>query len=228
MTDGAHNHDHHDHHHHDQENPINAAGYFDDQAATWDDDPAKVARAARVADATSGAVALGPEVRMLEYGAGTGLVAQALRPLVGPITLAEPSAGMRAVAQSKIDAGTLSDARVCSLDLTADPVPDDQFDLIVTVMVLHHIADPTPVLDGFAKLLAPGGHLCIVDLDHEDGSFHGDGFAGHHGFHRPELVDRLAAAGFSRVRFVDGLNMVKDGVTYPLFLAVAEGEGHHP
>ena len=51
---------------------------FDDKAATWDDDPAKVERAGEVARAIRAAVPLNTSVRMLEYGAGTGLVTQAL------------------------------------------------------------------------------------------------------------------------------------------------------
>lgn len=195
--------------------------FFDQQAATWDEDPAKVERAAVVADAIVATVPIGPDARMLEYGAGTGLVTQALRDHVGPVTLADTSDGMRAVMQAKIDAGTLTDARIWALDLATEAPPDEQFDLIVTVMVLHHIADLAPVLASFAALLAPGGSLCIVDLDHEDGSFHGEGFAGHHGFRRSELADRLAAAGFGEATFQDCSEMVRDGVPYTIFLAVA-------
>ncbi|MEZ5143106.1 MAG: class I SAM-dependent methyltransferase [Acidimicrobiales bacterium] len=197
------------------------SAFFDEQAATWDDDPAKVERAAVVADAILASVPLGPGTRTLEYGAGTGLVTQALRDHVGPVTLADASAGMRTVLQAKIDAGTLTDARIWSLDLATEAAPSEQFDLIVTVMVLHHIVDLTPVLAGFAALLAPGGHLCVVDLDHEDGSFHGEGFAGHHGFRRPELADQLTAAGFAEPTFQDCHVMVRDGVSYSVFLAVA-------
>ena len=195
--------------------------FFDERAATWDDDPAKVERAGVVADAIAAAVPLGPATRLLEYGAGTGLVSQALQDRVGPVTLADTSEGMRAVMQAKLDAGSLAGARIWSLDLAGDDAPDEQFDLIVTVMALHHIADLARVLASFAALLAPDGHLCIVDLDHEEGTFHGEGFAGHHGFHRPELAERLAAAGFGPVAFEDCHEIERDGVPYTLFLAVA-------
>jgi len=202
--------------------PIGPA-FFDEQAATWDEDPAKVERAGVVADAIVAAVPLGPTTRMLEYGAGTGLVTQALRDHVGPVTLADTSEGMRAVMHAKIAAGTLTNASIWALDLATEAPPDERFDLIVTVMALHHIADLPPVLERFAALLAPRGHLCVVDLDHEDGSFHGDGFAGHHGFRRPELADQLGAAGLGDVVFENCHEMVRDGVPYTLFLAVAGG-----
>lgn len=207
-------------HAHDPRTPSRDAASFDEKAATWDDDPAKVERARAVAEAIATAVPLDPATRLLEYGAGTGLVTQALRDRVGPVTLADTSAGMRDVMRRKVDAGTLAAARLWSLDLSTEPPPDEQFDLIVTVLVLHHITELDAVLTGFAAMLAPGGHLCIVDLDHEDGSFHGEGFAGHHGFRRPELAQRLAAAGLGATTFTDCHEMIRDGVPYSLFLAV--------
>jgi ubiquinone/menaquinone biosynthesis C-methylase UbiE len=208
-------------HDHDAGAAPHGAEFFDERAGTWDEDPAKVERAAVVADAIVANVSLDPGTRLLEYGAGTGLVTQALRDHVGPVTLADSSQGMRAVMQAKIDAGTLPGARVWALDLASEPPPQEQFDLVVTVMTLHHIPDLARVLASFAALLAPGGHLCIADLDHEDGSFHGTGFTGHHGFRRRDLADQLAAAGFGDTTFHDCHEMVRDGVPYSVFLAVA-------
>jgi ubiquinone/menaquinone biosynthesis C-methylase UbiE len=210
---------------HEHEHDHDHGAFFDERAATWDDDPAKVERAAVVADAILANVPLGPRPRLLEYGAGTGLVTQALQRHVGPVTLADSSQGMRDVMQQKVEAGTLPAARIWALDLAIDASPDEQFDLIVTAMVLHHVADLARVLSSFLALLAPGGHLCIVDLDHEDGSFHGEGFSGHHGFRRPELAAQLTAAGFSEPTFLDCHEMVRDGVPYTVFLAVAAGAG---
>jgi SAM-dependent methyltransferase len=192
---------------------------FDEKAATWDADPAKVERAAAVARGIAAVVPVDRSVRLLEYGAGTGLVTQALRDAVGPVTLADTSRGMRDVMHAKIEAGALPDARVWALDLATEPAPDDQFDLIVTVMTLHHIPDLATVLSAFAHLLAPGGRLCIADLEKEDGSFHGAEFDGHHGFERASLATELSKAGFADIRFTDCTQMVRDGVTYPVFLA---------
>jgi predicted TPR repeat methyltransferase len=192
---------------------------FDEKAATWDDDPAKRERADAVAAAIRAAVPLDSSTRMLEYGAGTGLVTQALRDAVGPVTLADASAGMREVMQSKIDAGAITDARIWDLDLSTSRAPTETFDVIVTVLTLHHIEDLGPVLAGFATMLAVGGHLCVVDLEEEDGSFHGHDFHGHKGFARAALSAQLIAAGFTDVEITDCGHIVRDGGTYPLFLA---------
>jgi ubiquinone/menaquinone biosynthesis C-methylase UbiE len=193
---------------------------FDEQAATWDDQ-AKTERARMVAVAIRRALVLSGSTRVLEYGAGTGLVSQELASSVGPLTLADPSAGMREVMHSKVTRSALpATTRIWDLDLSTGPVPDERFDLIVTVMTLHHIPDLTPVLDGFARLLDNGGHLCVVDLVKEDGSFHRHGdFHGHHGFDAHDLSTRLESAGFTEVHVEQVYEVVRDGATYPLFLA---------
>lgn len=192
---------------------------FDEKAATWDDDPSKVERAQKVARAIREAVPLNTSTRMLEYGAGTGLVTQALREVVGPVTMADTSAGMRAVMNDKIAAGTITDARVWDLDLVTDSVTTEQFDLIVSVLTLHHIPNPEPVLSNFAGLLVDGGHLCVADLEEEDGSFHGDDFDGHRGFNQSMLESLLDRAGFTNTTFTRCYEIVRDSRTYPVFLA---------
>jgi predicted TPR repeat methyltransferase len=191
---------------------------FDEKAATWDADPAKVERAQVIGRAIRATGALDRSVRLLEYGAGTGLLTEALRDAVGPVTMADTSAGMRDVMHAKVDAGVIPDARIWDLDLATEPAPDEQFDLVVTAMTLHHIHDLTPVLSGFAGLLVEGGHLCVVDLEEEDGSFHTGDFDGHHGFRRLDLAAQLEAAGFGAVAFQDCHHVERDGVSYPLFL----------
>lgn len=192
---------------------------FDEKAATWDLDPAKIERAQIVGRAIRAAIPLTRSTRLLEYGAGTGLVTQALRDAVGPVTLADTSEGMREALRAKIDAGLIPDARVWDLDLAADPVPDERFDVIVTVMALHHIPDLAPVLAGFARLLVDGGYLCVIDLQHEDGSFHGADFHGHHGFQPTDLAAQLTQAGFTDIAVQDCHHVVRHGISYPLFLA---------
>lgn len=194
---------------------------FDSKAADWDSDPDRVRRAQEVAAAIRRSVRVSATDRLLEYGAGTGLVTQALAEVVGPTVLADNSSGMREVIRRKIEAGVLTDARVWELDLEQEAAPEEQFDLIVTSMVMHHVHDLPTVLAGFAALLRPAGHLCLADLDREDGSFHASDFDGHHGFDRAELTASLQTAGFSDVTVDDCTTIEKEGRPYPVFLATA-------
>lgn len=192
---------------------------FDERAATWDDDPEKVERAAVFARAIGEAIRLDRSTRLLEYGAGTGLVTQALREAVGPVTLVDTSAGMRAVLEEKVSSGAIPNARVWDLDLSSDPPPPERFDVVVTALTLHHIAQLAPVLSAFVCLLAEGGSVCIVDLEAEDGSFHGAGFEGHRGFDRSWLTQRLEDAGFVDVEFRPCHRIEREARSYPVFLA---------
>lgn len=200
---------------------------FDEKAATWDDDPAKVERARVVAEAIRAAVPLSPEHRVLDVGAGTGLLSEQLAGHVGALTLVDPSAGMRKVAAAKVSSGRLPEGtRIWETDLAADPLPADRFDLVVTLMTLHHVPDLQRVLAAFAELLADGGGLAIVDLMAEDGSFHGEGFDGHHGFDPDDLVARLQDLGLVDVHVREDVHGVdKEGRRYPLFLLTAAKRG---
>lgn len=211
---------HHRHDHHDLTN----GNPFDDKAATWDDDPTKIERARVVATAIRGAIAPGTTTRVLEYGAGTGLVSQFLAPHVGSLVLADTSRGMREAMEHKITTGVLPDgALVVDWDLAKGTAPEASFDVVVTVLTLHHLPDPATALRAFAELLPAGGHVCIADLDEEDGSFHGDAHEGHvhHGFDREDLQRQLEAAGFRDVQFSHVHSLERDSSTYPMFLAVA-------
>ncbi len=204
----------HDHDHDD------ATLSFDERAATWDDD-AKVERARDTARRIIEQVAPVGTERLFEYGAGTGLVSEALRESVGPITLADASEGMREVARTKVADGRLPGARVWDVDLSSEPAPaGETFDLIVTSMVLHHVADVATTLGAFAGMLEPGGHLCVIDLDAEDGSFHGPDVDVHHGFERDDIAGRIRAAGFSEVAVSDGGTVEHGDDEFTLFLAV--------
>lgn len=196
---------------------------FDSRAATWDSDPMKVERAAKVAEAMRAALPLQPHMTALEYGCGTGLLSFALRDDFAHITLADTSQGMLNVLAAKIaDAGirTMTPLR---LDLTTDPLPDSRFDVLYSLMVLHHIPDTDDLLRRFYALLRPGGWLAIADLDAEDGSFHTDGSTDvHFGFERAALQAQVEAAGFSGVAFVTAYRIPKNGRVYPVFLLTAQ------
>ncbi len=199
--------------------------YFDARARTWDADPAKLERARRVGEAIAGSVPGLSRMRVLEYGCGTGLLGFVLQPRVAHVTLADSSREMLAVVEEKIAASGAQNASATLLDLAVGPPPADRYDLVCTLLTLHHIPDTDGILKAFHALLSPGGVLCLSDLDAEDGSFHGEGFTGHNGFERGDLAARLERAGVRDVRFSTVLEIRKETAkgprTFPLFLALA-------
>lgn len=197
--------------------------HFDDRAAGWDGDQSHVRRAEALAESIRQAVPLRPDLRVLEYGAGTGLVSQQLVPAIGPLTLADPSAGMRAVLEDKIAAGVFPpNLTVWDVDLSTAAPPERLFDLVITAMTLHHIEDVPAVLRAFAELLVPGGRVCIADLVAEDGSFHDSpDFHAHNGFDPDELSGWLRDARFDQVGLRHAVDIEREGRYFPVFLITA-------
>ena len=199
---------------------------FDDKARTWDDDPKRIARANAVAEGIRAQVPLSRQMTGFEYGCGTGLLSFALLPHLKHIVLADSSGGMLAVLRGKIASQDIPNMEAIKLDLAADPLPDGQFSIVYTMMTLHHIVETDLILRHFHALLEPSGHLCIADLDQEDGSFHGPDFHGHKGFDRKTLARDARNAGFHNIEFSTIFEIRKgDGqeeTTYPVFLMVAE------
>ncbi|MEW6119606.1 MAG: class I SAM-dependent methyltransferase [Pseudomonadota bacterium] len=201
------------------------ATHFDSKARQWDDNPVFVERGLKIAQAVREAVPLNRDMHALDYGCGTGLLAFPLKDEVGSMLLADTSTGMLEVVAEKIAAHGAAHMRTAQLDLLSDPAPAETFDLIVTAMTLHHIPDTDRILHVFHDLLNPGGHLCIADLDQEDGSFHGIEVDVHHGFDRDDLARRATAAGFADVQFRTVFSIAKERDTgtgdYPVFLMSA-------
>jgi SAM-dependent methyltransferase len=200
--------------------------HFDNDAATWDDDPERQERARLVAQCIQTHLLLSPQMTMLEYGCGTGLLSFTLRPYLGRIFLADSSPGMIEVVQRKITASGAVTMTPLLLDLERDPLPRMRVDLICTLMTLHHVDDIGKILKRFHDMLNAPGWLAAADLDPEDGSFHGPDFHGHRGFERTWLAAQAGQAGFAGVRLETAASVTRKlekGVrSYPVFLMTAE------
>jgi ubiquinone/menaquinone biosynthesis C-methylase UbiE len=194
---------------------------FESRAKDWDKLQDRVERASATAKAIHRRVKLTADMSALEYGCGTGLLSFALQPTLGSIVLADNSPAMLEVLHEKISAAGVTNMEPLQLDLSTDPLPARTFDLIYTLLTLHHIPNIQTILEKFHALLKPGGILCIADLDKEDGTFHDGDFDGHHGFDRRELKADLCCLGFTNIVFETCYVIPKAGKDYPMFLAVA-------
>jgi ubiquinone/menaquinone biosynthesis C-methylase UbiE len=195
---------------------------FDERAADWDT-PERVQRAHILADAIRRQVPLTSTMRAIDIGAGTGLLGLELLADLGSVTLTDPSEGMIEAARSRIEAEGLVDATAYVYDVPSIQLPPGApFDLAVSLMALHHVADTAATLASIHAMLVPGGRIALIDLDEEDGSFHDPDQPGihHQGFDRASLVGMARAAGFVDVDAPIVGEVEREGRLYPLFLLI--------
>jgi ubiquinone/menaquinone biosynthesis C-methylase UbiE len=196
---------------------------FDERASGWDT-PRRIARAEEAARTIEAAIDIPPGCRAIEVGAGTGLLGLAMRSHVASLVLADTSEGMLAEAGRKIREGGLNDVTAVHFDLASDgPPAGGPFDLVLSLLLLHHVADTSAALAGMYRLLGPAGQVAAIDLDTEDGSFHSSDAEGvhHRGFDRDRLAELAVSAGFADVRIGDGQPIDDEGRAYPMFLLTA-------
>jgi ubiquinone/menaquinone biosynthesis C-methylase UbiE len=173
---------------------------FDKEAASWDEKPLRIKLAKEIARAIVGHITLRPDMDVLDFGCGTGLLTLELQPLVRSITGVDSSPGMLEVFRKKIAAMQPGNVKTGLLDVEKGDSLTGKYHLVVSSMALHHVKNIHRLLAQFHHVLVPSGLLCIADLDSEDGLFHDDNTGVFHpGFDRPELRRLFTDAGFHDV-----------------------------
>jgi SAM-dependent methyltransferase len=102
-----------------------------------------------------------PPGRGLDLGCGTGALAARLSAAGYEMTGVDPSEGMLDVLRSRAP-----DVRAVKASGTALPFPDDSFDLVLSVAVMHHLADPQDVRRTLAEMVrvaSPSGRILVWD-----------------------------------------------------------------
>jgi ubiquinone/menaquinone biosynthesis C-methylase UbiE len=102
---------------------------------------------------------------VLDVGTGPGvlLVELARRRPDLRLTGLDLSADM--VAAAKRNLGPFGDRATARVGNATDlPFPDGSFDLIVSSLSLHHWDHPEAAVPEFARVLKPGGRLCVYDF----------------------------------------------------------------
>jgi 2-polyprenyl-3-methyl-5-hydroxy-6-metoxy-1,4-benzoquinol methylase len=199
---------------------------FDKNAANWDDNAGRVKMANNIANAILDAVRLRPDMEILDFGCGTGLLTLRLQPLVRSIHGVDSSSGMLEVLESKIQAQHLSNITTQYLDVETGGELTGTYDLVVSSMTLHHVLDIKPLLAQFYRVTRAEGRLCLADLDLDNGHFHGNNQGVFHfGFDRKLLERDLAVAGFSDIKFCTAAEVVRfypgGARPFSIFLATA-------
>jgi len=198
---------------------------FNIAARNWDSNTIHAQRSEAIAKNLLSRIEVQPEMKALEFGAGTGILSLILADRFSSITMMDAASEMVTVMQEKVEASTTKNLHPLLFDLTKQPYDAAAFDCVFSQMALHHVADTQDILNRFSELLCNGGYLAVADLFTEDGSFHGAGFDGHNGFDVIVLEEMMRKAGFRSVQTETCFMMRKmtaEGLKdFPLFLMIA-------
>jgi len=201
---------------------------FDEEALAWDEHPGRVRIMGEIADALFSDIALKPDMDVLDFGCGTGLVSLRIAGDVASLTGVDTSESMLEVFQRKAQNLKLENVRGLRVDLDLGGEIPGRYDLVVSSMVLHHIEHIPEVLARLYAALKPGGRIRLADLDLDGGRFHEDPTGVfHEGFDRAEVLRMMEQAGFSGLRIGLAAEIVRpgaDGVEQHFTTFVASGQ----
>ena len=193
---------------------------FQDKASDWDSRPFPMQISEGVFGAIKARVKLTSELRVLDFGAGTGLLISKVAPFVGKLLAVDISAAMLEKLVSKPElAGKVT--AFCQ-DILDRPLTE-RADLVVSAMAMHHVEDTRALAFTLFDHLVPGGRIALADLDSEDGTFHPPNTEGvfHQGFDRANFGQLLSDAGFVEIEFDTAVVVHKENSKYPVFLVTA-------
>ena len=165
---------------------------FDSKSKTWDQHRYRIERAQIVADAIKMRIPLDQIKRALDFGCGTGLLGLNLVGMVKDIVFTDTSSGMLHEVDQKIKEKGIENA---STLLLSNGKIESSFDLIVSLMVLHHIDNIDEQIKWLSDALEPDGYICLCDLDQENGSFHQEERVPHNGFRRESIIGLMERNG---------------------------------
>jgi ubiquinone/menaquinone biosynthesis C-methylase UbiE len=102
---------------------------------------------------------------VLDMPCGTGDISVPFLERFGHLTMMDFSENMIATAKSRIAEAELDKVSFINGDFYAHDFQGKQFDLVMNIGILAHIADPMRFLDESMKLVKPGGSLILQNTD---------------------------------------------------------------
>ena len=157
------------------------ADLFKEKSINWDANEARVKMSLAIGACMLENVELSNQMSVLDFGAGTGLIASQVAPYVKKITAIDVSESMLEKLITKIELN--GKVEILCQDITSQPTAV-QYDLIMSAMAMHHVEDTNNMIQKFAEHLKSGGKIALADLDSKDGGFHSTPTEGvfHQGF----------------------------------------------
>lgn len=130
---------------------------------------------------------------LLDLGAGTGFLTLPAAKQSGNVYALDLSAKMLELIATRAVEADLANIQLLNASIDDIPLEDNTVDHVLASLVLHELSDLETALGQVHRVLKPGGHFAILELEQSD---HGHD---HHGAPRLEpttLINSLKEAGF--------------------------------
>lgn len=177
---------------------LRSSSFFADVADRWDQ--------MRV-DAFGSTFHLQALVRLLprewtvsDIGTGTGFFLPVLADTFEKVIAVDPVTEMLESARKRAESGGHRNVTFRQGDLSRVPISDASVDLVVAILVLHHVPSVGEAIAEVGRILKPGGKLLIVEQrSHDYVDFHERMQDRWTGFEPDELTDVIRTSGFAHV-----------------------------
>jgi ubiquinone/menaquinone biosynthesis C-methylase UbiE len=164
---------------------------FASRASEWDS-PEKMRMTQIFVQELLRNVMLRSDWKVLEIGAGTGLVGLQVFPKVSSIVFEDTSQSMLEILRSKIN----ENAAIEIVHGEVFSYQKQDIDLVFSCMAFHHIPDIDKALGHLYGITTPDAIIVVGDIRSEDGSFHRFEEIPHRGFDTKQLSGQFEKAGF--------------------------------
>lgn len=197
-------HEHHDHGHHGHGHghEVNEHGYrghrFEDPAAWVERFESAERTAWQKPDEVVASLALPPDAKVADLGAGTGYFAVRFAAVASKVYAVDIEPGMvEWLAKRAQDGGH---ANLVAVQGTADdPRLPEPVDVVFMCNVFHHLADPRAYFEVVAASLRPGARVVIVDF-RKDNPEDAPGPPAEMRMRPQDITAHMQAAGYTLVR----------------------------
>ena len=139
--------------------------HWDERVEAWEEvasSPAFLALRDRICDEAQPR----PDDRVVDLGAGTGLITLALAPQVETVTAVDIAPQMLEHLDAAAAADGIDNVTPVAADIRMLPLADESATLVVSNYTFHHLVDSDKeiALSEVRRILAPGGRLVLCDM----------------------------------------------------------------
>lgn len=197
-----------------------AQAYFAENAAQWDRLRSLYVSDADVEAQIVAAAPHGQVRRLVDLGSGTGRMLTLLGPRADHALGLDLSQQMLNIARRNTAEAGLTHVELRHGDIFDTRLPEGGADLVVVHQVLHYLGDPAAAVKEAARIVAPDGHLIIVDFAPHKHEFLREQHQHRRlGFSDEEMERWLAEAGLADIRRTALPPSQADGLTVKIWAA---------